>query len=144
MLSLTEEHDIVYREDPIPGAVVQKEVCTPSQAEFSREVTPSSVMLFRYSALTFNGHRIHYDADYARDIEGYDGLVFHGPLTATLLADMALSQIHKPISKFDYRGHVPLAGLKPFQIEGRHAEGGMELCARRHDGAIAMSASARF
>jgi len=70
----------------------------PQNAEFSETICPSPVILFRYSALTFNGHRIHYDGDYCREIEGYPGLVFHGPLTATLLANLAERHWSKPLN----------------------------------------------
>lgn len=143
-LALSEEHDIVYREDPDPDAPSPTPVMAPETVEVSEEITPSQVMLFRYSALTFNGHRIHYDVDYARQVEGYDGLVFHGPLTATLLVDLAARTMRRAPKTFEFRGLAPLAGMQPFHIEGRHSEDGMTLWARRHDGALAMKASATF
>jgi 3-methylfumaryl-CoA hydratase len=143
-LALTEEHDIVYREDPHPDAPKPRPIPAPDHAEISECVTPSQVMLFRYSALTFNGHRIHYDVDYARSVEGYDGLVFHGPLTATLLVDLAQRVFGKPPKSFEFRGLAPLAGLHPFHIEGNHEDSAMQLWARRSDGAKAMQAVARF
>lgn len=143
-LALSEEHDIVYREDPNPDAPPPTPAMAPETAEVSEEITPSQVMLFRYSALTFNGHRIHYDVDYARQVEGYDGLVFHGPLTATLLVDLAARTVGRAPKTFEFRGLAPLAGMQPFHIEGRHSGDGMTLWARRHDGALAMKASATF
>ncbi|MET0208932.1 MAG: MaoC family dehydratase N-terminal domain-containing protein, partial [Burkholderiaceae bacterium] len=86
-LAITEEHDIVYREAPRPDAPVPPPTAAPGDAEFSREITADAVMLFRYSALTFNGHRIHYDRSYVTEVEGYPGLIVHGPLIATLLMD---------------------------------------------------------
>lgn len=141
-LALTEEHDIVYREDPDKNAPKPSPKPAPEGAEVSETITPSQVMLFRYSALTFNGHRIHYDVDYARDVEGYDGLVFHGPLTATLLVDLAMRTFGKTPSKFDFRGLAPLAGMDPIGLQGNRSGDEMQLWARRHDGANAMQATA--
>ncbi|MBV7394100.1 FAS1-like dehydratase domain-containing protein [Mameliella sediminis] len=143
-LAVTEEHDIVYREDPAPDAPRPVPAKAPENAEFSEEIHPTQVMLFRYSALTFNGHRIHYDVDYARQVEGYDGLVFHGPLTATLLVDLASRKMGRTPRAFSFRGLSPLSGLTPFRVEGRSAENAMDLWATRNDGALAMSAKAEF
>jgi len=143
-LAVTEEHDIVYREDPSPGAKPQPLKQAPVDAEFSEMIEPSPVLLFRYSALTFNGHRIHYDVDYARSIEGYEGIVFHGPLTATLLVDLAERTVGCPPSGFSFRGLAPIAGNEPFHIEGRRDGDSVRLWARRHDGALAMQAEAFF
>ena len=84
-LCIAEEHDIVYREDPAPGAPAPAPQPAPEGSAFHRVISPDPVLLFRYSALTFNGHRIHYDQPYATGVEGYPGLVVHGPLLATLL-----------------------------------------------------------
>ena len=81
-----EEHDIVYRGAPAPGEAAPAPRPAPAEAAWRRDIVPDDVLLFRYSALTFNGHRIHYDLDYCRHVEGYDGLVVHGPLLATVLA----------------------------------------------------------
>jgi len=143
-LALTEEHDIVYREDPAPTASTPKPAPAPDNAQFSQQITPTQVKLFRYSALTFNGHRIHYDVDYARQVEGYDGLVFHGPLTATFLVDLASTQMGRTPKHFEFRGLAPIAGMAAFQIEGRQDNDALTLWARRHDGALAMSAAAIF
>ena len=101
-------------------------------------------MLCRYSELTFNGNSIHYDNDYARTVEGDDGLVFHGPLTATLLVDLSQRHAGKTARSFSFRGTAPLSGLSAFHIEGREAEDGAELWARRADGALAMTAHTVF
>lgn len=116
-LAITEEQDIVYREAPKPGtsALAPAEPKIRASA-FTRSVTPDPVQLFRYSALTFNGLRIHYDRDYARE-EGYPGLVVHGPLIATLLMDHFLR--HKPgarVTKFDIRLQAPLFDTAPFDL----------------------------
>lgn len=85
VLAITEMQDLVFREDPHTGSLAPKPPQAPATAEAEHKVHFSSTDLFRYSALTFNGHRIHYDEDYARGIEGYDGLVVHGPLLAQRL-----------------------------------------------------------
>ncbi len=143
-LALTEEYDIVYREDPHPDAPQPIPPVAPKGAQISEQVTPSQVMLFRYSALTFNGHRIHYDVDYARSVEGYDGLVFHGPLTATLLVDLACRTKGKSPKTFAFRGLSPIAGMGPFNIEGNRTGEDIQLWARRQDGVKAMDAKATF
>lgn len=149
-LVIAEEQDIVFREDPKPAAEGAPAALAqaPGGAEWSERIEPTEVMLFRYSALTFNGHRIHYDVDYARDVEGYAGLVFHGPLTATLLADLALRQAREAgnlrLAHFSYRGFAPLENLHPFDIEGAGSGAGCDLWARRADGSMAMSARAQW
>jgi 3-methylfumaryl-CoA hydratase len=104
---LTEWQDLVYRQDPAPDAIKPIPPVARSDEEQCEGVSFSSTLLFRYSALTFNGHRIHYDLDYARSVEGYDGLVVHGPLLAQhlmLLAERALG----PLSTFEFRATAPL------------------------------------
>jgi len=98
-LVLTEWQEIVYREDDAPASVPP---ISPVTETYSEDVTFSPTTLFRYSALTFNGHRIHYDAPYARDVEGYDGLVVHGPLLAHLLMRLAKKQLGS-LTTFSYR-----------------------------------------
>ncbi|MDX1782028.1 MAG: MaoC family dehydratase N-terminal domain-containing protein [Thalassovita sp.] len=106
-LCVTERQDLVYREDPAPGAPRPKPPAAPTDENHAERAAFTSTMLFRYSALTFNGHRIHYDLDYARDIEGYDGLVTHGPLLAQLLMLMAERQMG-PLKRFSFRATAPL------------------------------------
>ena len=88
-LAIREEHDIVYREAPERGSAVRGAGEAAPKGQWARRLRPDPVLLFRYSALTFNGHRIHYDEPYAREAEGYPGLVVHGPLLATLMVDLA-------------------------------------------------------
>ncbi|WP_137919288.1 MaoC family dehydratase N-terminal domain-containing protein [Hydrogenophaga sp. 2FB] len=146
-LCITEEQDIVYRDATPPGAAP---AATPEpydgQAQWGRDVQPDTTLLFRYSALTFNGHRIHYDQPYAREEEGYPGLVVHGPLTATLLQQFALEQGGgRSLASFDFRGVSPLFVGRPFRLEGREGENGaLSLWARGPDGELAMSATATF
>ena len=142
---MAEEHDIVYREDPQPGAPSPVPPDAPGEAMWTHTIEPGPVMLFRYSAVTFNGHRIHYDRDYCRDIEGYPGLVFHGPLTATLLLDLALqAQPERRIAAYSFRAISPLFDTAPFRIAGRPGANGIELWAANPEGQLAMEAEAVF
>ena len=111
-----------------------------------REITPDPVLLFRYSALTFNGHRIHYDHPYATSVEGYPGLVVHGPLIATLLADLAATESGRPIAEFSFRAVSPLFDTAPFAIAGRPDDdgAGCTLLAASAAGGLAMTAAAAF
>lgn len=143
---IVEEQDIVYREATPPGTPQPKAEPYAEVAQFGRDFTPDTTLLFRYSALTFNGHRIHYDQSYARDEEGYPDLVVHGPLTATLLQHLALEQGGgKKLAQFDFRGVSPLFVTRGFRLEGkRAADGSLSLWARGPDGELAMSATASF
>ncbi|MEJ6022478.1 FAS1-like dehydratase domain-containing protein [Ramlibacter sp. PS4R-6] len=143
---IVEEQDIVYREATPPGTPAAAPTPFDGVAQFSREFTPDTTLLFRYSALTFNGHRIHYDQPYATAEEGYPGLVVHGPLTATLLQQLALEQGKgRQLASFDFRGVSPLFVGRTFRLEGRTAEDGtLALWARGPDGELAMSATAAF
>jgi 3-methylfumaryl-CoA hydratase len=140
-LAIMEHHDIVYREAPKPGGAPSKPVQaeTPS-SEWTRVITPDPVQLFRYSALTFNGHRIHYDRDYCREVEGYPGLVVHGPYTATLLVDHFLRRNPAArIASLNLRARAPLFDTAPFELYGRKMERGAQLWARGPDGQTAMT-----
>ena len=143
---IVEEQDIVYREATPPGTPQPKAESYAEVAQFGRDFTPDTTLLFRYSALTFNGHRIHYDQSYARDEEGYPDLVVHGPLTATLLQQLALEQGGgRQLAQFDFRGVSPLFVTRGFRLEGKRAEdGSLSLWARGPDGELAMSATATF
>ncbi|MCT7655360.1 MaoC family dehydratase N-terminal domain-containing protein [Oceanimonas sp. NS1] len=143
-LAFTEEQDIVYREDPAADAPQPAPKLAPDDADVVETVSPTEVMLYRYSALTFNGHRIHYDVDYSRDVEGYEGLVFHGPLTATLLVDLATRTMGRQPARFSFKGLAPITANHSFKIEGRREGNVMKLWARRHDNALAMQAEAVF
>ena len=138
-----EEHDIVYRDNPAPGALPPTPQPAPEVGDWERRIEPDPVLLFRYSALTFNGHRIHYDRSYCQDVEGYPGLVFHGPLTAILLIDLARENNPDAwISKFSLRAVSPLFDTAPFTIAGRRDADRVELWARTPQGALAMTATA--
>jgi 3-methylfumaryl-CoA hydratase len=106
-LAIVEEQDIVYREAAAPGSIKLPSGDTQPPSQWRQEFKPDTVMLFRYSALTMNGHRIHYDRPYAMGDEAYPALVIHGPLQATLLADLAVRKLGRPLSSFDFRGQTP-------------------------------------
>ena len=140
-LCIREEHDIVYREDPKPGDRSAPPPEAKAGPDFSQTITPTPVMLFRYSALTFNGHRIHYDIDYCRDVEAYPGLVFHGPLTATLLLQLAIKNAGgKKLKSFEFRAISPLFDVAPFELRGWSRSDQIELQAVNPDGGVAMRA----
>ena len=101
-----EEHDIVYKA-ATPFAPAPPPTCREPAGRWMSTCTPTSTTLFRYSALTFNGHRIHYDSDYCREVEGYPNLVIHGPLNATLLANFAEQASGGRVREFHYRGLSP-------------------------------------
>lgn len=105
-LCITEEQDLVYRAPPQARASRPPPMAATDETA-RRSVRFDSTLLFRYSALTFNGHRIHYDADYARDVEGYPGLVPHGPLLAQYLIDFATDELG-PLAAFSFRATAPL------------------------------------
>ena len=142
--ALTEFHDIVYRAAPRPEDVPPQPVAAPGSAQWQRQVVPDDVLLFRYSALTFNGHRIHYDRRYVTQVEGYPGLIVHGPLIATLLLD--LLREHVPgavVASFEFRALRPLFDIHHFHVCGEQSgDGSYRLWARDHQGWLAMDARA--
>jgi 3-methylfumaryl-CoA hydratase len=155
---IRETHDIVYKNaSPAPSAAPAGGAASAADElplAASEHWTPDSVQLFRYSALTFNGHRIHYDADYCRNVEGYPNLVVHGPLTATLLAGLAQRTADRPVRCFVYRGLHAMTLGQSTELRARWAppaEGGIEastaslqLESRLDSGVVSMSAVASF
>lgn len=147
LLCIEEEQDIVYREADSGQGPKPNPPAAPDEAKWAQQVTPDPVLLFRYSALTSNGHRIHYDQPYARQEEGYRDLVVHGPLISTLLQNFAVAlKQGAALTRFDYRGMAPLFVDRPFRIEAAEGEksGTLDLWARGPDGECAMKASAGF
>jgi 3-methylfumaryl-CoA hydratase len=139
-INLLETQTIVYREmSNVAG--VARPAAAPLDAEITRRYTLDSTALFRYSALTFNGHRIHYDADYCREVEGYPNLVIHGPLIATLLLDLYI-RMGKPLHTFSYRAKNPLFLPHPFSVNARSDVNSTRLWASNHEGGLAMEAEA--
>ena len=146
-LSLTEEHDIVYRAAAQPGDPVPPPVAAEKGAAWQREITPDDVMLFRYSALTFNSHRIHYDRKYVTEVEGYPGLIVHGPLIAMLLVDLVRRQLPGGfIKRFDFKAVRPTFDLHPFRLNGQPSADGksVKLWAEDHEGWLTMQAAAEL
>jgi 3-methylfumaryl-CoA hydratase len=152
-LCLTEEHDIVYRPaalptDPVPAPIAASSLAEPGDM-WTRDVVPDDVLLFRYSALTFNGHRIHYDRKYVTQVEGYPGLIVHGPLIATWLVDLVRRHTDRPIRRFEFKAlrptfecadqrHVRVSGQ--LQADGQH----LRLWAQDHEGWLTMQATAEL
>ena len=146
-LALTEEHDIVYRAAARSGDPAPPPVAAEEGAAWQREITPDDVMLFRYSALTFNGHRIHYDRKYVTEVEGYPGLIVHGPLIATLLVDLVRRQLPGGfIKRFEFKAVRPIFDLHPFRLNGQPSADGkrVKLWAEDHEGWLAMQATAEL
>jgi 3-methylfumaryl-CoA hydratase len=142
-VALTEEHDIVYRDIPKPGDPTAKPQTAPVEHDWSREIVPDDVLLFRYSALTFNGHRIHYDRRYVTEVEGYPGLIVHGPLIATLLMDLLRRNVRDAeVASFSFRALKPLFDLAPFFVCGLREGETVRLWAKDADGWLAMEATA--
>ena len=145
-VAIVEEHDIVYRENPRPNDRVTDPQTARTDESFSRQITPDPVLLFRYSALTFNGHRIHYDRTYVSEVEGYPGLIVHGPLIATLLVDLLRRNVPTAtLRNFSFRAMRPLFDIHHFEVCGRRdGENRVALWARDHEGNLAMDASAEL
>ena len=144
-LALEEERRTVFREEAKPGEGnrAPRREAAPADVPWRRAVTPDPVLLFRYSALTFNSHRIHYDRAWAMETEGYPGLVVHGPLTTTLLIDFARDcNPGRALRSYTTQARAPLFDMAPFELRGRPtADGrGAQLWAVTPEGTIAMSA----
>ncbi len=138
---IVEEHDIVYREAGEKGAPLPAGEAPPEGAVWKQEVIPSPVLLFRYSALTFNGHRIHYDQPYTTQEEGYPGLIVHGPLLATMM----IGQLRRALpearaARFSFRAKRPIFDVRPFTVCGAPDEAGRraDLWVVDPDGYLAM------
>ncbi|PUE30138.1 acyl-CoA dehydrogenase [Limnohabitans sp. JirII-29] len=152
-LCLTEEHDIVYRPAAQPGDAAPAPLSAAQQVQpgavWQREVVPDDVLLFRYSALTFNGHRIHYDRQYVTQVEGYPGLVVHGPLIATLLVDLVRRHSDRPMRRFEFKALRPTfecADQRHLRVSGQPDASGqhIRLWAQDHAGWLTMQASAEL
>ena len=149
VLAIEEERRTVFREEVKPGDGNQapRREPAPDEVPWRRRITPDPVLLFRFSALTFNSHRIHYDRPWATEREGYPGLVVHGPLTSTLLIDFARD--HNPgraFQSYETQARAPLFEGAPFELRGRPRADGraVELWAVTPEGTVAMSARAEL
>lgn len=145
-LAITEEQDIVYRAEPDPNAPPPAPQPAPATAVWKNTVTPDPVMLFRYSALTFNGHRIHYDHRYVTGTEGYPDLVMNGGLTTLLVYELARANAKTPIRHMASRNVRALFVSRPIHFGGEPAADGKsaKLWAADKDGALALTAEAQF
>jgi 3-methylfumaryl-CoA hydratase len=144
-VALTEHHNIVYRAAASTDDVVPPPQAAPNQWAWERRIVPDDVLLFRYSALTFNGHRIHYDRKYVTEVEGYPGLVVHGPLIATLLMDLLRRhQGDAQVLRFEFKAVRPTFDINPFSVHGQPSADGktVHLWGRDHEGWLTMDATA--
>lgn len=142
VLVVSEEQDIVYRE-PSPPKLVGTEPAPVSQ--WKEQIDPTAVLLFRYSAVTFNSHRIHYDHPYVTQKEGYPGLVVHGPMIATLMCQaFAHANPDATLRQLTYRGLRPLIAPTPFAVAGHVTAPGQALLWAEQDGTLAHQAELRF
>ena len=141
--ALVEFHDIVYREAQQPGDVPPPPQAAATGAAWQREIVPDDVLLFRYSALTFNGHRIHYDRKYVTEVEGYPGLIVHGPLIATLLMDLLRRNLAgADVATFRFKAVRPTFDLHLFKVSGQRDGNTVRLWAQDHEGWLTMDAVA--
>ncbi|HYW62660.1 MAG TPA: MaoC family dehydratase N-terminal domain-containing protein [Bradyrhizobium sp.] len=145
--AIRERQDIVYRDAAPAGqnAVAAKTTAPPPSAKHREAHMADEVLLFRYSALTFNGHRIHYDRDYVTNIEGYPDLIFHGPMQAASLVEFA-AKLHGGAApkKFSYRGVQPLFAPGEFSVNANETDGGLELWTANADGVPTMKGTATW
>jgi len=145
-MAIRERHDIVYRDIPTAQAPEPAKPAPPPPVAKHRESHMADpVLLFRYSALTFNGHRIHYDRDYVTRVEGYPGLIFHGPMQAALLVEFAAT-LHggSAPKKFSYRGLQPLFEGSEFSVNANNTDSGMELWTANSAGQPTMKGTATW
>lgn len=143
--AVIEEHDIVYRDAPRPGEPSPPLKAAPIEAAWRREVLADQAMLFRFSALIFNAHRIHYDVEYCRE-EGYAGLLVHGPLQSILLLDLCRRHEERPVRRFEYRAVHPLFHFERFTVNGAPSADNAQasLWVANAAGGYTMSATAHF
>jgi 3-methylfumaryl-CoA hydratase len=144
-LALTELHDIVYREAAGPDDTASPPKAVPSASAWEKRWVPDDVLLFRYSALTFNSHRIHYDRKYATGVEGYPGLIVHGPMVATLLLDLLRHRMPEAhVLSYEFRAVRPMFDINAFFVCGQPQddEKTIHLWAKDHEGWLTMDATA--
>ena len=141
----TERQNIVYRDMPEPGAALPVGKPAPLDATAGFAVTPDQIMLFRYSALIFYSHRIHYDLEYAREVEGYPGLVVHGPLMAALAGELGRNMhADNALRSMSIRALSPLFSPATFHVEARSDADATRTWVRDPDGALAMTVDLKF
>jgi 3-methylfumaryl-CoA hydratase len=142
--AIRERQDIVYRDASAASAAPAKPAAPPPAAQHRETHFADTVLLFRYSALTFNGHRIHYDRDYVTRVEGYPGLIFHGPMQAALLVEFAARLRGAMLKKFAYRGVQPLFEGSEFSVNADRTDAGMELWTANSTGQPTMKGTATW
>jgi 3-methylfumaryl-CoA hydratase len=143
-VAIRDRQDIVYRDNPSGAAAPAKPAAPPPAAEHHESHLADPVLLFRYSALTFNGHRIHYDRDYVTKVEGYPGLIVHGPLQAALLVEFAARLKGAAPKSFAYRGVQPLFDGADFSVNGNEAANGLEVWTANASGTATMKGTASW
>jgi 3-methylfumaryl-CoA hydratase len=144
-VAIRERQDIVYRDVAGTPAAPAKAPPPPPVAKHRETHVSDPVLLFRYSALTFNGHRIHYDRDYVTKVEGYPGLIFHGPMQAALIVELAAKlRSGRPPKKFAYRGVQPLFDGTEFSVNANDNGAGLELWTANAEGQPTMKATATW
>jgi len=143
--AIRERQDIVYRDvSTVQPAAPAKPAPPPPTAQHRESHMADPVLLFRYSALTFNGHRIHYDRDYVTKVEGYPGLVFHGPMQAAFLVEFAANLRGTAPKKFSYRGVQPLFEGSEFSVNANDSDAGLELWTANSTGQPTMKGTATW
>jgi 3-methylfumaryl-CoA hydratase len=145
-VAITEEQDIVYREEPAKGAPPPEPQPAPGTAVWKKIVTPDPVMLFRYSALTFNGHKIHYDHPYVTQVEGYPERVMNGGLTTLLVFELARAHAKTPLKFISSRNVRPMFVNRPISVCGEPSADGKtaKLWTQDDQGALSLTATAEF
>ena len=145
-VSFAEQHDIVYREAAKPGEASKPPKPAPTDATWTRTVLADPVLLFRFSALTFNGHRIHYDQPYVTGVEGYPGLIVHGPLMGMLQIELARrSSAGKVVRSFEFRALSPVFGGAALGVHGRReGDGSITTWIADPNGGLAQQGKATF
>ena len=143
-LAISEEHDIVYRSVPTEGDKPAAPVIIEDKPDWNKEIIPSEVLLFRYSALTFNGHRIHYDRKYVNEVEIYPGLIVHGPMIATLLIELLHENLpNRRLKTYEFRAIRPLFDIHHFEVNGKaQNDGSISLWTKNYEGFASMKATA--
>jgi 3-methylfumaryl-CoA hydratase len=144
-LAIVELQNIVYRANPEPGAKAPEPQAAPMPAKWEKPVTPDTVMLFRFSALTYNGHRIHYDLPYVTQVENYPGLIVNGGLTTLMMFELARAHAGRPIARFASRNVSPLFVGRRLRVCGAPVDGNkIKLWVVNDQGGLALTADAEL
>ena len=139
-VQVIEDQSLIYT-DSMPAPQISNTRRSAPEASWQESYSTDEVLLFRFSALTFNSHRIHYDRIYAQNVEGYSDLVVHGPLTATLLARFSGRHTDRSMARFSFRARSPLYVGEPISLRGNRVDRDVALAAYSSDGTLAVEAS---